>query len=112
MNANPPMLLPPSIAKSDIVRRFLAWAQSADAEARADGASALARAYLHSDLPAPVLAKAALAMTALLDDPSVLVRRTLAGALCRASEAPRTLILAWRRTNRKQLRRCFITRPC
>ncbi len=33
-------------------------------------------------------------MTTLLDDPSVLVRRALAEALCRASEAPRTLILA------------------
>ena len=70
MNANQPMLLPPSIAKPDIVRRFLAWAQSADEDARAEGASALARAYLHSDLPGPVRAEAALAMTALLDDPS------------------------------------------
>jgi uncharacterized protein (DUF2336 family) len=102
MNANRPMtaLLPapffakPDFAKPDIVRRFLAWAQCADAEARADGASALARAYLHSDLTAPVRAEAALAMTALLDDSSVLVRRTLAEALCRASKAPRTLILA------------------
>src|SRR3984957_16101640 len=94
MNANQPMLLPSSIAKPDIVRRFLAWAQSADAEARADGASALARAYLHADLPAPVRAEAKLAMTTLLDDPSVLVRKALAEALCRASEAPRTLILA------------------
>ena len=33
-------------------------------------------------------------MTALLDDPSVLVRRALAEALCSASEAPRALILA------------------
>ena len=59
MNANQPMLLPPSIAKPDIdiVRRFLAWAQSADADARAEGASALARAYLHSDLPEPVRAE-------------------------------------------------------
>ena len=32
-------------------------------------------------------------MTALLDDPSVLVRRALAEALCRAHDAPRTLIL-------------------
>jgi uncharacterized protein (DUF2336 family) len=112
MNANQPMtaLLPapscaqpscakpdfakPDCAKPDIVRRFLAWAQSADAQARADGASALARAYLYSELTAPVRAEAALAMTALLDDPSVLVRRALAEALCRASEAPRTLILA------------------
>src|SRR3984885_5178963 len=84
----------PDCGKPDIVRRFLAWAQSADAEARADGASALARAYLYSELTAPVRAEAALAMTALLDDPSVLVRRALAGALCRAREAPRTLILA------------------
>jgi uncharacterized protein (DUF2336 family) len=93
MNANQPMLLPPSIAKPDIVRRFLAWAQSADEEARAHGASALARAFLYSDLAAPVRAEAALAMTALLDDPSALVRRALAGALCTASNAPRILIL-------------------
>jgi uncharacterized protein (DUF2336 family) len=89
-----PSFAKPDCAKPDIVRRFLAWAQCADAEARADGASALARAYLYSDLTAPVRAEAALAMTALLDDSSVLVRRALAEALCRASEAPRSLILA------------------
>jgi uncharacterized protein (DUF2336 family) len=97
MNANRPMtelLPPPSFAKPDIVRRFLAWAQSAGADARAEGASALARAYLYSELAAPVRAEAALAMTALLDDPSVLVRRALAEALCHSSEAPRPLILA------------------
>ena len=94
MNANQPMLLPPSIAKPDIVRRFLAWAQSADEEARAHGASALARAYLYSNLTAPVRAEAALAMTALLDDGSAMVRRALAAAVCTASDAPRTLILA------------------
>jgi uncharacterized protein (DUF2336 family) len=71
--------LPPApCAKPDIVRRFLAWAQSADADARAEGASVLARAYLYSDLPAPMRAEAVLAMTALLDDSSVLVRRALA----------------------------------
>ena len=97
MNAERPMtelLPPPSFAKPDIVRRFLAWAQSADADARAEGASALARAYLHSDLTAPLQAEAMLAMTALLDDPSVLVRRALAEALCCSSQAPRALILA------------------
>ena len=83
----------PSCAKSDIVRRFLAWVQSADTGARAQGASALARAYLYSDLPPAIRAEAALAMTALLDDPSILVRQALAEALCRAREAPRTLIL-------------------
>ena len=97
MHANLPMtqfLPPPSGAKPDIVRRFLAWVQSADADARAQGASALARAYLHCDLPASVRAEAAVAMTALTDDPSVLVRRALAEALCRAHDAPRTVILA------------------
>ena len=97
MHANLPMteLLPaPSCAKPDIVRRFLAWAQTADADARAQGASALARAYLYSDLPASVRAEAALAMTALLDDPSVVVRRALAEALCRAHDAPRAVVLA------------------
>ena len=97
MHANLPTteLLPaPSFAKPDIVRRFLAWAQCADEEARAHGASALARAYLYSDMTAPVRAEAALAMTALLDDRSVMVRRALAAALCTASDAPRTLILA------------------
>jgi uncharacterized protein (DUF2336 family) len=97
VNANLPTaeLLPaPTFAKPDIVRRFLAWAQSADADARAEGASALARTYLHSDLPASVRAEAALAMTALIDDPALLVRRALAEALCRANEAPRALILA------------------
>jgi uncharacterized protein (DUF2336 family) len=96
MNANRPMteLLPPSFAKADIVRRFLSWAQSAGAEARAEGASALARAYLYSDLAAPVRAEAVLAMTSLLNDPSVLVRRALAEALCHSSDSPRALILA------------------
>ena len=97
MNANRPMtelLLPPSFAKPDIVRRFLAWAQSADAEARAEATSALARAYLYSDLAAPARAEAVLAMTAMAGDPSVLVRKALAEALCYSGEAPRTLILA------------------
>src|ERR1700690_4025758 len=97
MTANLPttkILPPPSCAKPDIVRRFLAWAQSADADARAEAASALARAYLFSDLTAPMRAEATLAMTALLDDSSVPVRRALAEALCRAHEAPRALILA------------------
>ena len=88
------LLLAPSCAKPDIVRRFLAWAQSADADARAAGARVLARAYLYSELTTSLRAEAALAMTALTDDPSVLVRRALAEALCRAHDAPRTVILA------------------
>ena len=97
MHANLPMteLLPaPSCAKPDIVRRFLAWVQTADADARAQGASALARAYLYFDLPVSLRAEAALAMTALLDDSSVGVRQALAEALCRAHDAPRAVVLA------------------
>ena len=97
MHANLPTteLLPaPSCAKPDIVRRFLAWVQSADADARAQGVSALARAYLYSDLPASLRAEAVLAMTAMLDDPAVGVRRSLAEALCRAHDAPRAVILS------------------
>jgi len=57
------LLPPPSCAKPDIVRRFLAWVQSANEDARAQGVSALARAYLYSDLPASVRAEAVLATT-------------------------------------------------
>ena len=96
MHANQPtvMLLPaPSFARPDIVRRFVAFAQCAGPEKRAEGASALARAYLHSDLTAPLRAEAELAMITLLNDPSALVRRTLADALAGARDAPRLLIL-------------------
>ena len=97
MYANRPtaLLLPaPSFAKPDIVRRFLAFVQCAGPEKRAEAASALARAYLHSDLGAPMRAEAELAMTSLIDDPSPMVRRALANALGGAQDAPRPLILA------------------
>lgn len=97
MHANRPMteLLPPSsFAKPDIVRRFLAWAQSADAEARAEATSALARAYLYADMAASTRAEAVAAMTAMAGDTSVFVRKALAEALCYSREAPRPLILA------------------
>jgi uncharacterized protein (DUF2336 family) len=97
LNANGPLaaLQPaPFFARHDIVRRFLAWAQCAGAEERGEAASALARAYLYSDLTPSMRAEAALAMTSLLDDPSALVRRALAEALGGASEAPRHVILA------------------
>ena len=97
LNANGPLaaLQPaPFFARHDIVRRFLAWAQRAGAEERAEAASALARAYLYSDLAPSIRAEAELAMTSLLDDPSALVRRALAEALGGASEAPRHVILA------------------
>ncbi len=77
-----------------IVRRFLAWRQRADAEERAEAASALARAYLYSDLPADERAEAELGLATVLDDPSALVRRALAEALAGAFDAPRPVVLA------------------
>ena len=96
VNAPAPASRPPapSTAKHDIVRRFLVWAQCAEAEERADAASALARAYLYCDLTPSVRADAALAMTALLDDSSALVRRALADALASSRDAPRHIVLA------------------
>lgn len=77
-----------------IVRRFLAWRQRADADERAEAASALARAYLYSDLSLDERAEAELGLAAVLDDPSAWVRRALAEALAGAFEAPRAVVLA------------------
>jgi len=77
-----------------IVRKFLQWAQSAPAGQRADGASALARAYLYTALEATDRRDAEVALTTLLDDPSPLVRRALADAFASAPEAPHHLIAA------------------
>ena len=75
-----------------IVRKFLAWAQTASAGARAEGASALARAFLFSGMEAAEKREAEVALTALLDDPSPLVRRALAEALAASPAAPRHCI--------------------
>jgi uncharacterized protein (DUF2336 family) len=84
----------PDAEQLNIVRRFLAWAQRADAGGRAEAASALARAYLYSDLDAALRHEAEMGLTLLLDDPCALVRRALAEALAGAHEAPHHVILA------------------
>ena len=61
-----------------IVRQFLQWLRTAPAGDRAEATSALARAYLYSDLSENDRAAAEGAMIMLLDDPSPLVRRALA----------------------------------
>jgi uncharacterized protein (DUF2336 family) len=71
-----------------IVRQFLQWIRSAPASERADATSALARAYLYSDLSPDDLAAAEGAMIMLLDDPSPVVRRALAEALAVSERAP------------------------
>ncbi len=77
-----------------IVRQFLCWVRTAPPGERADASSALARAYLYSDLTREDRLAAEAAMTVLLDDPSPLVRRALAEALGGAAEAPHGVIIA------------------
>ena len=77
-----------------IVRQFLQWVRHAPPGERAEATSALARAYLHSDLSADDLAAAEGAMIMLLDDPSPLVRRALAEVFASAQKAPRVVVHA------------------
>jgi uncharacterized protein (DUF2336 family) len=77
-----------------IIRQFLLWARTAKPGQRAEAVGALARAYLYSALSPEDRWEAETAMTALLDDPSPLVRRAIAEAFANASEAPRHLVVA------------------
>ena len=77
-----------------IVRDFLQWVRTAPASERAEATSALARAYLYSDLTSDDLAAAEGAMLMLLDDPSPLVRRALADALAASPSAPPAIVVA------------------
>lgn len=76
-----------------IVRRFLLWTRTANAEARASGAAALAGAYLHSGMSDEDRREAETALIALIDDPSPLVRRAIAEEVATSPRAPRALIL-------------------
>ena len=75
-----------------IVRQFLQWVRSAPAGERAEATSALARAYLYSDLSEDDRAAAEGAMLMLLDDASPLVRRALAEALAASDKAPPAVV--------------------
>lgn len=77
-----------------IVRRFLLWARTANAEARASGAQALAGAYLRSGMSNEDRREAETALIFLVDDPSPLVRRAIAEEMAASPRAPRTLILS------------------
>jgi uncharacterized protein (DUF2336 family) len=77
-----------------IVRHFLRWVQTAAPGERAEATSALARAYLYSDLSIEDRLAAEAAMVVLLDDSSPLVRKALADALAGAGDAPHGVILA------------------
>lgn len=77
-----------------IVRQFLQWVRSAPAGERAEATSALARAYLHSDLSPDDLAAAEGAMIMLLDDPSPMVRRALSEVFASSQKAPPVVVHA------------------
>ncbi|MFN8829103.1 MAG: DUF2336 domain-containing protein [Labrys sp. (in: a-proteobacteria)] len=77
-----------------IVQQFLRWMRTAPAPERADATSALARAYLFSDLDPADRAAAEAAMTVLLDDPAPAVREALAHVLGPSPAAPLPIIHA------------------
>jgi uncharacterized protein (DUF2336 family) len=77
-----------------IVRQFLHWVRAAKPGERAEATSALARAYLYSDLSPDDLAAAEGAMVMLLDDPSPLVRRAMAEVFASSARAPRVVVHA------------------
>jgi uncharacterized protein (DUF2336 family) len=77
-----------------IVRHFLQWVRTAAAADRADATSALARAFLYSDLSPDDRIAAEGALVMLLDDASPLVRRAMAEALAASADAPPAVILA------------------
>lgn len=77
-----------------IIRQFLQWLRTAPAGERADATSALARAYLYSDLSDSDRAAVEGAMIILMDDPSPLVRRALAEVLAGTERAPPTIVHA------------------
>lgn len=61
---------------------------------RADEVAVIARAYLYAELDAEQRRRAEHILFAALDDPSPLVRRTLAEVVAGASQAPHSLVLA------------------
>ena len=77
-----------------IVRQFLQWIRHAPPGERAEATSALARAYLYSDLSPDDIAAAEGAMIMLLDDPSPLVRRALADVFATSQKAPPVVVHA------------------
>src|ERR1043165_6688869 len=77
-----------------IVRQSPQGVRPAEAAERAEATSALARAYLYSDLSDDDRAAAEGAMMLLLDDPSPLVRSALADVLGASADAPAAVVHA------------------
>jgi uncharacterized protein (DUF2336 family) len=77
-----------------MVRKFLAWAATAPAAERASAAASLARALLERELPAEEEHEAGIALSALADDASPLVRRAIAAEIASRPDAPRQILIA------------------
>jgi uncharacterized protein (DUF2336 family) len=75
-----------------IVRKFLTWAQNSPPAARAEGAGALARAWLYSDLSGEQRREVLVALTALIDDSAVAVRQALSTVFASTPHAPRHIV--------------------
>jgi hypothetical protein len=77
-----------------LVRRFLTWSRLVPPAQRAEGVRALALGYLYSPMPEDMRGEAEAALTAMLEDPSPLVRQALAEAFASATDAPRHCVIA------------------
>src|SRR5260370_16540521 len=77
-----------------IVRQFISWIRTASAGERAEATRSLARAWLISDLTEEDRAAAEGALLMLLDDPSPLVRQSMAEVFARSTEAPAAIVQA------------------
>lgn len=77
-----------------VVYRFLAWMERAPAEARAEAVAPLVRSFFLADVSEEEREAIDAALTLLLDDPALDVRRTLAETLALYETAPRHLIIA------------------
>jgi uncharacterized protein (DUF2336 family) len=77
-----------------IVRHFLQWVRTAPAGDRAEATSALARAFLYSDLSDSDRDAAEGALVMMLDDTSPLVRQAMAEVFAGCDVAPPTIVHA------------------
>ncbi len=77
-----------------ILEKFRSWAETSSPAVRAEGAGALARAYLRARATERQRQDAAAVLTCFLDDRSIMVRKALAEALASAHGAPHHIVLA------------------
>lgn len=77
-----------------LVQSFLAWMETAPVRERAEAVTMLANAYLNGALGSDTPQVVEAALTSVLDDPAIMVRRALALAFADRNDAPRHIILS------------------